>query len=160
MKNKNEFGYNVNIESFCDDSYQSEERYGDWHSSYHNTLKDVTKIDEKDAYPDVTSIHDFKVGDIAYLVWVEWSTGDSFGHASRSQTEAIALLKEGKDAFKLAELIRNPPKKKKDVSQSITFKDSTGQVVDIRYFPWCGYFETLENVNVEAVQIGMFKRKL
>lgn len=164
MKDKSgEYGYNVKISSHCDESYHDGEQYGSWHSHSTNTFEELTKCDEKDAYPDVTSIHDFKIGDVAFLVWAEWSTGDSFGHGTNSSSEAFALLKNAEDAFKLAQALReatgNQKAKKWEDQYRFDWKSSDGQKVSSGFLPWLGYFENLENVYVETIQVGQFKRR-
>ena len=39
------------------------------------------------------------------------------------------------------------------------WKSSDGQKVSSGFLPWLGYFENLENVYVETVQVGQFKRR-
>ena len=135
------FGYNVNICSKCDYSECSEEEFGDWSELYSNSFKSITKTDK---YPDVTSLHDFKSGDVAYLVWVEYSTGDSFGSGHRNGTEVIALLKNGADATALEKAIFISGDK-------FSWTSSEGQVIEYGFAPWRGYFENLEDVHIETV---------
>jgi len=162
MKNKDEYGYTVNINTNCDHHERSPEEYGSWSSSYSNNFESITKIDINDKCPDVTSIHDFQVGDVAYLVWAEWSSGDSFGNANCSDTEAFGLLKEASDAFALATALReakeNTNAKNWDDHYKFEWKSSDGQKVVYGFLPWLGYFECLDNIYVETVQIGHFTK--
>lgn len=158
-----EYGYNVRIDNNCDSYFNEEQQFGSWNSSSTNTFDSLNKCDELDAYPDITSIHDFKVGDFAFLVWAEWSSGDSFGHGVNSSNEAFALLKNDEDAFKLATALReatpNNNCKYWDEQNRFEWKSSDGQNVKIGYVPWFGYFESLGTVYVEAVRVGQFKRR-
>jgi len=145
-----QFGYKVRISQYCDHSENISHGDGEWdfswEESYSNSFESVVKTDK---YPDITALHDFEVGDQAFLVWAEWSTGDSFGHGDRSHVEAFALFKNSEDAYAYAHALEHAPDGKK-----FKFVSSEGQVFENIYMPWHGYFESLDNIHVETVTIG------
>ena len=148
------FGYNVRIGRYCNHSEQAEEIYGSWSESYSNTFESISKCN--DDFPDVTSIHNFSNGDIVYLVWIEWGSGDSVGHANGSNTESIGLFKTYEDAESLAKNIRKHDDVDNDNKFNWTSKE--GEVVEYGFAPWFGYFESLDSINVESVTIGSGSR--
>lgn len=151
-----EFGYKVVINSHCEHNERSPESYGSWSSSHSNEFESVKKCDITSSVlnPDVTSVHDFSVGSIAYLVWAQWGSGDSFGHGKGSDTEAFALLRDSADAFRLKNALEQAkPNPKAKRENHFYWVSSDGQVVETGFLPWFGYFESLESVHIEAVII-------
>lgn len=141
------YGYAVEVHQTCTHSEYSSEPYGDWSESYDNRLDSVARKGAE--YPDVTSIHDIAEGEDAWVVWVEWSAGDSFGWATRSATDVIGIFRKQDyhAAEELAEQIQN---KKKDSNFSYEFHTSDGQTFT-GCASWIGYFDSLENVNIDRV---------
>ena len=88
-------GVSIDINGSLTDSYRSDEPYGDWSESYYNFLGEVTLSDN---HPDVVTNLDIRPGDDIFVVWAEWSTGDSFGNANCSQTEAFGVFKDYESA--------------------------------------------------------------
>jgi hypothetical protein len=103
-------------------------------------------------------MHDLQVGDIAFLVWADWSTGDSFGHGDRSNVESFGLFKNEADAYALQDALEHAKEDANnpswDARHKFTWTSSEGQVVESGFLPWFGYFESLDNVYVERVIIG------
>lgn len=142
--------YKVDLEEYMYQSESSDELYGDWSSSSSWELRKVTKV-HKNTYGDVSCMFDFAPGDTAFLVWVEYSTGNSFGYAYRGSSESVALFKDYPTAKRLADLIESDGSK--DWSYSEVYKSPDGQEFTI-YTPWLGYFESLEEVHVDEVVIS------
>lgn len=138
------FGYKVNINHNCYHSESDGEQYGSWSASYNNDFRGITPVNE---YPDITSSLDIKVGEICYVVWAEWSSGDSFGRGDNSNKEAIAVFKDFECAKHLAETARDT----KDYGFVLKTKD--GQHHDV-YCGWVGYFEYLSGVHIETTVMG------
>jgi hypothetical protein len=155
QKNITQYGYNVTIHSVCDESYQSPEEWGEWYASYTNRMDSFIKHDSK--YPDVNSIHNIKKGKIAYVVWIEWSSGDSFGHGDRCYTETIGLFKDMESAKSLQNQIEtwipNEKSKKWEDHYSYHFKTPDGQEFKSGFAPWSGYFDSLDSVNIDVVTV-------
>ena len=150
-----QYGYKVTVESYCNESYHSGEQFGEWRESYSNHLKSIAARDDK--YPDVNSIHKIEPGQGALVVWIEWSTGDSFGHGDRSCTEIMGLFKDMVSAQSLKNQIESwsPNRKatKWEDTHSYHFKTPDGQEFTSGFAPWSGYFDSLDSVNVDAVTI-------
>jgi len=135
-------GFKTKIESKLvnakyDDPYQDE-----W---YENHEPDVISIEDQS--PDVvTLIGNYQSGDTVYLVWVEYTYGDSFGYYHCAGVESIAVFKQLNFAKDLqAHIIENDDSK--------GFISGDGQLIHIPSHLWNGYFEHLENVYVSEVKI-------
>ena len=156
--NEQKFGYEVTIERHCDEDYHSEEQFGEWRTSHSNSF---ISIKPNAKYPDVVSTHDFKSGDEAYLVWFEYSTGDSFGNGHCSSVETTGLFHDKRIAQELVTAIEKfDGTERMDIlnfeyasTNSFYFQTSDGQVFKYGFAPWTGYFETLELVHLEEVVI-------
>jgi hypothetical protein len=135
-------GYKVIIHSDCYDSEYSSEKYGDWSESWTNYFGSIHKL-APGQYGDVNSDFDFTEEEKVYVVWVEYSTGDSFGWAKNGCAVAVGVFRTYKDAQALETWIKN-----KEKSYGSTYDSPDGQVLDV-YCEWEGYFENLETVNIE-----------
>ncbi len=148
-------GYKVKIDTRCDYYERSDEEYGPWHGSYSNYFKGVTK---SDLSVDVVSDIDIKPGEICYLVWIEYSSGDSFGIGDRECTEVIGIFKDEQSAKELAKSIEehdnDDENRTWDEKYGFYCKTSDGQEFKYGCAPWTGYFETLEEVHIETVVMG------
>ena len=133
------FGYKVEIDQICTDSYHADEEWGDWSSYNSNYFKQVTKTD---VYPDITSSLDIKEGELCFVVWAEWSSGDSFGTAHDGNAEALAIFTDVKSAKEFQEKVLNSE------GYSVNFTTPDGQIHDV-LCPWTGYFETLTDIHIE-----------
>lgn len=151
MKNneKKMFGYKVNIEKSRDHYEHDGEQFGAWSaSSSHSIDTVVLKTTE---YPDITSSIDFQMGDIAFVVWAVWSSGDSFGHESGASSEALGIFKDAKAAFELKNFIES---KKWNDDHTLDFKTSDGQQIKSNWVGWSGYFESLDYVEITTVLVN------
>jgi hypothetical protein len=150
-----QYGYKIAVESDCNESYHSGKQYGEWRESYSNHLSSIATHD--DEYPDVVSIHNIEPGQAALVVWIEWSTGDSFGHSDRGCTEIIGLFRDLESAESLRQQIkswrRNDKSKKWDEQNSYHFKTPDGQEFTSGFAPWSGYFDSLDSVNIDSVGV-------
>lgn len=149
------FGYGVDIDKICTHSESSDEPYGYWHQSYSNTFQSISK---GGTYPDVVSTHDLNKGDKAFVVWVEYSHGDSFGHSDRGNVEVVGVFTDKAIAEELkAALIdyeKHKPGKQWDDRYRFHFKTSDGQEFNYGFVPWSGYFEHLDDVHIQETQIS------
>lgn len=141
------FGYKVNIEQYCNYHERAEEQYGDWRASYSNTMSNI--VQKTDTYPDITSSLDITPGTNALVVWAVWSSGDSFGHADGSSSEAFGIFTD----IKSAEQFRQALSAAKEQSKDTTLTTTDGQVFTIGYLPWFGYFESLDDIRVDVVTV-------
>ena len=150
MKKKNNmFGYKVKISSRRDFYEHDGKLYGAWSASSSHTL--IKTVEMTEDYPDVVAPFDLKTGDDAYVVWVIWSSGDSFGHESGAFAEAIGIFKDAKAAFELSNHIERTDWRKINTLKLTT---SDGQQFNTGWVPWSGYFESLDSVQVDAVLVN------
>lgn len=98
-----------------------------------------------DRYHDIDVPFDIESGVVYYLVWANYKTGDSFGHSDNS-VEFIDLFKAEKLAEECASIARAAK------GYSYTFKRENGRDC-IQSAPWKGYFESLNDIHIEAVQL-------
>jgi hypothetical protein len=83
---------------------------------------------ERDEYKALPCSFPAKPGDTIYLVWAQYSTGDSFGSYGAQ--------------YELCAVFNNPDEAEKE-------KDRLENTSDYSV-PWTGYFESLDSLNVES----------
>jgi hypothetical protein len=127
-----------------------------------NRLNAVTSLDAKESlayslkngdFPNCDLVVGAEVGpgDIVYIVWAEYTTGDSFG-TDYGQYELIAAFVDEEKANKCAKdcenFVENQHATYLDAERySLKIELDNGQTYSI-HVPWTGYFENLERVNV------------
>lgn len=121
-------------------------QYGAWHSSYENTLEEVKIVID---VPDAITSLDVKVGDEVFAVWVEYSQGDSFGNGYKTGIEEVGVFFDKKCAEEIEKFLFNT--KKQPSKEYVEFNTSDGQVFKFNYFPWVGYFENLEAIQIDSI---------
>jgi hypothetical protein len=141
------FGYSVKIDKLCVSSEREDVQWGSWRDEYENTAPRY--INRNEEYPDVVTSLKFNPGDHVYMVWIEYSSGDSFGRSHYGYTLVEGLFKDIDSAKELKEAIL---KRKPDDDYSFKVKTSDGQQFKI-YCNWEGYFDSLEAVNIDIVTI-------
>lgn len=120
----------------------------------------IIKGDERHYVSDTELVPaSVQVGDTIFMVWVQYSTGDSFGYDSGYSHEIIGLYKDSKLANQAAEAIREDNRDKPDYS----FNDGGNQVMvptfdgtserPQRTGGWKGYFEGLDFVEVSSLTV-------
>jgi hypothetical protein len=150
------YGYMVEIEQFCVESEYATERFGDWHESYSNSFRKIYKNQNpKERSPDIVSEHDFAQGEEVYVVWVEYSSGDSFGWANYKGAEAVGILKDYESAKELSDWIYNNGPSSSNDKYKDAFTTSRGETLEVYVGAWTGYFERLETVNIEHTVISV-----
>jgi hypothetical protein len=147
------FGYMVDIDQYCTHSKFAEERFGDWSESYINTFKKIYKRTAPGS-PDIISMHDFAQGEEVYVVWVEYSKGDSFGWADRGGIEAVTVVKDYFTAVEIQTWIEQTTVRT-NWEYTQDFIASNGENFKIYVGQWLGYFEHLETVNIEHTIISV-----
>lgn len=153
---KKYYGYGVEIHQTCIESYRSPEQYGDWRESYDNRCGDVVRRDAQ--YPDVVSIYDIPAGEDAWVVWAEYSSGDSFGHSTRGYTEVIGIFRkqdyDSAESLQRSIEIANREHDRRRDSNGYRFETPDGQVFESGFAPWYGYFDSLDSVNIDRVHVA------
>lgn len=146
------YGYDVDICRLCiasESNSNSDDDYDySWYESYDNFLGSVTP--NTTGYPDVVSTLKLRRGTY-YLVWLEYSTGDSFGTSNKGSTLACGVFKDIKSANELKEAIVNfdyTTSSSVEI-QLITSDGHEFKIVDC----WTDYFGGLDNVNITEFNI-------
>lgn len=146
------FGYKVNIRQHCDHSERSDEEYSDWSESYSNSFYSISKTEE---YADVYSPVDLDKQE-GFLVWAEYSTGDSFGSSDRGSVEVLVLCSTLAKAEEFRKKLQDWTDKKRSGADSGTdwnwdFKATVEGQEFKMHIPWLGYFEHLDSINIESI---------
>lgn len=89
------------------------------------------KLVADDAYNTLQASFDVKAGDVIWLVWAQYSTGDSFGSYG-GRYELCSVFDNEIDALIEKERL---------------------QGVDDYSMPWIGYFESLDFIRAEAFTV-------
>ena len=144
------FGYCVEMKSYCDHSEHSGEQYGDWSESWSNDLGNkVKKIDKNSKnIADIASSLDIQLGKNAFVVWLEYSSGDSFGYATDKYTEVLGIFEDVNAARELQQFIENF----KD-GHEFSFTTSDGQTFKQGFASWTGYFDSVSRVVIDVVTV-------
>lgn len=149
---RTEMIYFVNIEQTCLQSDYESKEYGSWSETWDNKFCFVEVV-ETVTHNTIKSKLDIKPGEEAIVVWIEWSSGDSFGYADNKYVEPIAVFKDVSSAEQLKEKIlehvqiyQEEGNFEKAYHLKLTTND--GQTFD-EYCDWIGYFERLEEVHIE-----------
>jgi hypothetical protein len=145
--NSGVYGYSAHFTRFCTHSEREPEAYGSWSEEYDVDFDGIEKTKE---YPDIVSVHNLKRGDMCYVVWALWSTGDSFGCSRNGEYEALALFIDNA----AAEDFRNQLIKSDNGSYeySTVIKCLDGQELTVNK-GWTGYFESLSDINIEYTEL-------
>lgn len=146
--------YKVEFNQDLAHSKKSEAPYDSWGESYSNTFQSITITDSKEA--DIYSPVNLTKQD-GYLVWAEYSTGDSFGTSLCGLVEALMLLPTLKEAQEFEMQIMEWTNKKREGSNSgrdydYYFETKIGDQIFKMHIPWLGYFENLESIQIECIQ--------
>jgi hypothetical protein len=138
----------VEYSQYCTHDYHSGERYGDWEKSYDSSVTGVRVLreDEESGYSSET----FLLPDdatTAYVVYMVYSTGDSFGRSS-GEIDIIHCTASSDKAHALAKMVTENPNE-----YSIKFTDDFDREVSI-YNRGAGYFESIEYVEVLSFDLN------
>ena len=100
---------------------------------------------------------DIHIGDIIHMVWVQYSTGDSFGRDEGAYHEIIGLYKTAELADKARKAIeddRNKPYEFGDGGNRCEVPTFDGSGTrPVATFSWKGYFESLDRVEVDVLRV-------
>ena len=138
------FGYKVEMEHYCLNSDYSEEAYGSWSEDWSNEFRSIRRSNPETEYPDTVAIEDFAPGEQVYVVWAEWSRGDSFGWANRGGYDVLGVFRTWEQAGGLEKLAR----------------ETTGyervEYLGLKYGfgDFHGYFESLDDIHIESTLMG------
>lgn len=100
----------------------------------------------------VWSPNGIKAGDMLYVLWCVYSTGDTFGH-SEGNCEALMVYADPKLAKKAFEIWKKADENtSKDYTYTIKTPFTNDVMVDVSN-PGAGYFEDLTDVKLDVVHV-------
>jgi len=157
------YGYLVPIKVTLVEKKYSKKEWGPWEEVYDvelesNVVKKIDKLPDEYCF-EVVSELDLPAGTVAWIVWVVWSSGDSFGWAKNSHAEVLAIFDHDWYANAFADYVRSEdyqsvnPFDENDCENPFYFQSYDGQEFVYKCVPWDGYFESLEAVHVDEVKI-------
>mgnify|MGYP001767213161 CR=1 FL=1 len=160
MKHLKKFEYKkeTNSISVVNDSYTEVTRKADpddnlvANDTYTNNNIIGIKIDSK--YYDINAIpFEILPDKDYYLLYVIYSTGDSFSH-HEGRIDYVELYDDESLAEKSAKMIEDDYKdwRKKEDKWNVNILNSSGKIFQF-YCPWKGHFEGLTSVEVENVRL-------
>lgn len=143
--------YEAKFDSETVNSHRAEGDYAEWSETCKNTFRHVTLVPQS-SYRAIKSNVNLVTSD-GWLVWVETSSGDSFGSGSRTGTDAIGIFATKEVAMQCAELVSSHASDRKSGSHQFIFLSPDGNDVDIGFAPWADYFGGLDEVHVQRVNL-------
>ena len=156
------YGYLVPIKVTLVEKKYSKKEWGPWKEVYDvelesNIIKKIEEIPDEECF-EVVSELDLPSGSEAWIVWVVWSSGDSFGWAENKHAEVLAIFDHEWYANAFADYVRNGDYESNNsflggTDKPFTFQSEDGQEFKYDYIPWDGYFESLEAVHVDKVKV-------
>lgn len=151
------------VTTICTWSESSNEQYGAWSADYDLEVGDVALIHsektpryvrgERESYEG-----ELVEGDLIYVVVANWSSGDSFGHASRCHVEVPCVNKDEATARRnLKELERKRDSKKYD-DCNVALMNDDGSVYPY-HRSWLGYFESLDSLEIHTMIVKNYNEE-
>ncbi len=143
------------------EDYHSGERYGDWRRAYTNTFGSVTIRDDRESGrywrgENVPVAFPVKPGDTVFVLWAEYSTGDSFGHETGT-TDIITVFQHYETALKARDAIyakvRGPEDPNWQTRSTIPLTMDGTKTVYPYYAPFMGYFERLDTLHISPATV-------
>lgn len=143
----------VKLYQVCSYSHYEDDEWGSWEEFWVNSFGGVSLDKSLFYYPEEVPI-DFNVskGDVVYVVWAEYSSGDSFGYGEGKYVDIIHIFKSKDLARDAYQSLLNTSVKEHDKdwyeSWIVRFKSDSGEEI-IYHRPWLGYFDSLDEIHVE-----------
>lgn len=132
--------------------WHSGEQWGDWKED-HGTVR-LEYLSSESGRGILVATHknmDLELGKTYFLVWVTYSSGDSFGH-STGNPEFIMVFDNINDAERLRNEIEIQYRTTKLGEYDKWSLDFDG--LPIYCGAWLGYFDSLEGVHIDTVVYG------
>jgi hypothetical protein len=141
----------VKTQSHCNSSYQEDKDYGDWHSDSSFSIEGVYASTPDGYNVELIDVpFDFKPGDAVFVLWMTYSSGDSFGH-SEGNGEVLWVFKDAAVALAAKALWQKA--NDKDGHYAVEFIADSGMKVSLSN-PAAGYFENLSSLDLSAFLIN------
>ena len=143
----------VEYDERCTYNHREPEQYGSWEEHYDSEVTNVRRITDDEDRPYRSDVFAVPEGtEKVYVVYMIYSTGDSFGR-STGNIDIIHACADETAAHALAEKIT-----KNADEYSIEFVDDFGRDIKISN-RGAGYFERIDYVAVECYNINSAGRK-
>lgn len=138
----------VKYELNCLDNYHSGEQYGDWYAHYDFSVKGVS-LSEPEAYGcyEKFGLKEVELGDVVYVLWMTYSSGDSFG-SSTGNGEVLWVFKDVKLALRAKQLYEKI-NADDNCMFSIEMETEDGEKFKMSN-PAAGYFENMGSIEVST----------
>jgi hypothetical protein len=172
-----ETGLKVSHEVYC---ITTRERNPDdrWSGEDTSSTHSVDGLSLAKEWPDVTAPFFVKPGDVVYLLFAVYSSGDSFSHHENGSIIYIDVFKTHAKAEKAAQTIREHANwykglhsrwepmtnkqrkalaKKYKSEHSVEIVRENGKKIDV-YANWNGYFESLSYIEVSSCTVDAVGR--
>lgn len=140
----------VKMNPRCIHCFYEDREYGSWEETWTNSLEGV-HIEDNVLCEKVPVDFEVVKGDIVYVVWCEYSSGDSFGSGTRNRTEVIHIFKDKDLAWDAYRILEGPDGEGYD-NWTVKFKSDSGKEMSY-HRPWLGYFDSLDSIYVEEAII-------
>lgn len=144
--------YETVIRSAHRDKWGRDDTRTTWDAQY------LKAVSDQESW-DVIAPWDLKAGESALVVYVIYSTGDSFGRSECGSVEVIDVFKTTELAQACIGAVRKtdrrypaPGSKGLDSAKWVREDNSMGK---LEYTPWNGYFECLEDVRCELLTVTL-----
>lgn len=134
---------------------RASERYGDWNRLQHNEIVGFEIAKEEEYFDIIVSFNPIENKEY-YLLYVQYTTGDSFGQ-SNGNIEHIGLYESRDLAVNNAKRIRehNETKSFKHFSDEYSVILVSEEGLEYRQSTsWKGYFERIESIVVMPITMG------
>lgn len=133
-----------NEEHYCTDSFHDGEQYGDWWAHYDFSAPTYAYSTDKPSYKSYPYAGpDIEPGTPVFVVYVVWSSGDSFGSDTRGSYEFMSVTTDMSRAIRNMDALRKEGK--------AVIENDNGTTMEVSWKPWDGYFESLDELSIATV---------
>ena len=148
------------IQVYCTHDEREDVPYGSWEKSHSHSVGSTAIIRATARYGGVPVDFEPKVGKTVYLVYMIWSSGDSFGRDDQGSSEQL-IYRTREDAEK-ARAVLLEPLPKVETQQSwdehvashtvkVPLPSGNGEQTFCR--PWFGHFESLDSIDIHELTV-------
>lgn len=141
----------VKTDSYCTSHYRSDEEYGDWGSNSIFSIEGVYATSPDSYSAELINVpFDFVTGDVVYVLWMTYTSGDSFGQ-SDGNGEVLWVFKDPQVALNA----QNVWQKSHDADDhyNVTFIADGGLSVSLSN-PAAGYFENVSSLDLTSFVVN------
>ncbi len=137
----------LNEKHYCTDSHHSDEQYGSWWTEYDFEEPTEAYSIPKPSYRGVGYIGpELTPGDILYVLYVLYSSGDSFGNSNRGNYEVLCVNKDPDKAAANLDMVRRVKN-----HGSVDLQTDNGKTQSLYCGGWTGYFESVDQIELAEV---------